>query len=146
MARILLAEADDCASRIISVYVERRGHQVVCARDGEVAVREISRFRPDLVLSELILPMRSGFDILAAVQHLGLASSTPVIFVTAVASEQMIDRALGQGAIDYIVKPFNLRDLALSADLALAQRRAINAPDKTRGAHGLRGGQLAEVA
>ena len=84
----------------------------------------ITRHAPQLVLTEIMLPMRSGFEILGAVRGLGLMASMPVIFITANASEREMDRALAAGISDYIVKPFHLRELALRVDLALGRREA----------------------
>ena len=84
----------------------------------------ITRHAPQLVLTEIMLPMRSGFEIVGAVQGLGLMARMPVIFVTANASEREMDRALAAGISDYIVKPFHLRELALRVDLALGRREA----------------------
>jgi len=82
------------------------------------------RHAPQLFLTEIMLPMRSGFELLDAVRGLGLMASMPVIFVTANASEREMDRALAAGISDYIVKPFHLRELALRVDLALGRREA----------------------
>ncbi len=106
----------------------------------------IMRHAPQLVLTEIMLPMRSGFEILGAVQGLGLMASIPVIFVTANASEREMDRARAAGASDYIVKPFHLRELALRVDLCLDRRAAATAAIARSGSDLLRASGMAVAA
>lgn len=124
MAKILLADPDRYAGETIASCLERNGHEIISKDNGEDAIAAIIRHAPQLVLTEIMLPMRSGFEILGVVQGLGLNGSMPVIFVTANASEREMDRALAAGISDYIVKPFHLRELALRVDLALVRREA----------------------
>jgi len=130
LARILLAETDAFAGETIASCLERSGHEVVRTDNGEEAITAITAFSigaPHLVLTEIMLPMRSGFEILGAVRSMDPLARMPVIFVTANASEREMDRALAAGVTDYIVKPFHLRELALRVDLALARRAAATA-------------------
>lgn len=124
MARILVADPDECACETVAICLERSGHEVVRVQHGDAAMAAIMQHAPHLVMTEIMLPMRSGFDLLAAVKRLGLGISMPVIFVTASATEREMDRALAEGVSDYIVKPYHLRELALRANLALMRRDA----------------------
>lgn len=124
MARILLAEPDEYAGETIASCLERNGHEIIRKDNGEDAIAALTRQAPQLVLTEIMLPMRSGVEILGVVRALGLIASMPVIFVTANASEREMDRARAAGVSDYIVKPFHLRELAMRVDLALARREA----------------------
>jgi len=127
LARILLAETDAYAAETIASCLERSGHEVIRSDNGENAIAAISHHALHLVLTEIMLPMRSGFEILGAVRALDPIARMPVIFVTANASEREMDRALAAGVSDYIVKPFHLREMALRVDLALARRAAAMA-------------------
>lgn len=127
MARILLAETDAYAGETIASCLERSGHEVIRSDNGEHAIAAIAAQPPHLVLTEIMLPMRSGFEILGAVRAMDPMARMPVIFVTANASEREMDRALAAGVTDYIVKPFHLRELALRVDLALERRAAAMA-------------------
>ncbi len=124
MARILIAEPDAYAGETIASCLERNGHEILRSDNGEEAIAAITRHAPQLVLTEIMLPMRSGFEILSAVRALGPTARMPVIFVTANSSEREMDRALAAGISDYIVKPFHLRELALRVDLCLKRRAA----------------------
>lgn len=124
MALILVADSDAYACEMVAVCLERSGHQVVCAEHGEAAMAAILQKSPQLVMTEIMLPMRSGFEILAALKGLGLGVSVPVMIVSASATQRDMDRAFAEGVSDYVVKPFHLRELALRANLALARREA----------------------
>lgn len=122
MARVLVADSDACARETVSMCLERWGHEVILAEDGTAAIAAIVRDRPQLVMTEIMLPMRSGFDILDAIKGFELAATVPVIFVTALSTERSMDRALAEGVSDYVVKPFHLHEIVMRANLALARR------------------------
>ena len=124
MARILLAETDGLTCETIATCLERNGHEIIAKDNGQDAIAAITSHAPHLILTEIMLPMRSGFEIIGTVRTLGQMVSMPVIFVTANSSEREMDRALAAGVSDYIVKPFHLRELALRVDLALERRAA----------------------
>lgn len=124
MARIVVADPDQYACETIVLSLERHGHDIIRASTGAAAITAVTQHAPQLVMTEIMLPMRSGFDILAAIKNLGLSGSIPVLFVSANASERAIDRALAEGVSDYIIKPFHPHEVALRANLALQRRRA----------------------
>lgn len=128
MARIVVADPDGYACETIALCLERHSHEIIRAQTGAAAISAITQRAPHLVMTEIMLPMRSGFDILAAVKNLGLLADVPVLFVTANAAEREIERALAEGVVDYIIKPFHPRELALRANLALG-RRAVGRAD-----------------
>lgn len=129
MARILVADPDDYTCETIAMCLERSGHEVVRAEHGDAAMTAIIQHPPHLVMTEIMLPMRSGFEILQTLNTLGLAASIPVMLVTANASQREMDRALEEGASDYVVKPFHLRELAMRVNLALKRREAAFAAE-----------------
>ncbi len=126
--------------------LERSGHEVVRAEHGDAVMTAIMQNAPHLVMTEIMLPMRSGFDILNALKGLGLAASIPVMFVTANASQREMDRALEEGVSDYVVKPFHLRELALRTSLALARREAAVVPFERPVTESARAHQRAVIA
>jgi DNA-binding response OmpR family regulator len=104
----------------VATYLEREGYEVEVLADGGTVIEAIDRFRPDLLVLDVMLPVRSGFDL---VRELRTQSSLPVILLTARSDET--DRVLGLelGADDYIVKPFSPRELAARVRSVL--RRAL---------------------
>ena len=93
----MLAEPDGYAGETIASCLERNEHEIIRKDNGEDAIAAIARHAPQLVLTQIMLPMRSGFEILGAVAGVGPIASMPVIFVTANASEREVNRALAVG-------------------------------------------------
>ena len=119
MAKILLAEDDNQIGDMISFKLSNSGHQIVRARDGEQAVKLVARERPDLILLDAMMPGLSGFEVLRRLKSDSTVRSIPVIMVTAKGHERDVLTGLRGGAIDYIVKPFSLKELSARVELAL---------------------------
>lgn len=115
MARkILLVEDDPDARMGMTMRLRAWGFEVIQAGDGQSAITLVQNKRPDLVLLDLGLPAGDGFTVLQRLSHLGNASATPVIVLTARSSKADHERALSLGAVDLFVKPAD-NDLLLAA-------------------------------
>ena len=108
MKRILVVEDESKIARLVRDYLEHAGFAVVVAGDGEVALAEARRSRPDLVVLDLGLPGRDGLDVARGLRRV---SNVPIVMLTARGDET--DRIVGLelGADDYVVKPFSPREL-----------------------------------
>lgn len=109
-SRVLLA--DDNAD--MRGYVERllsEQFDVVTAGDGEEAFQKALEFRPDLVLSDIMMPRLDGFGLLKKVRSHPEIKNTPLIFLSARAGEEAKVEGLDAGADDYLIKPFSAREL-----------------------------------
>jgi len=124
--RILVVEDEESMVAGLEYALEREGYEVLLARDGESALTTLRSQAPDLVLLDVMLPRRSGFDVLRALRREG--RTVPVIVVTAKGQE--IDKVHGfdLGADDYVTKPFSLAEL-LARIRARLRRRAADASD-----------------
>lgn len=100
---VVLIEDDPRLGAQLKPELERAGFACEWVRDAEAGLRAIEREVPDLVLLDLMLPDRSGFDVLAALRR---RSQVPVIVITAKALGEDKVRALDLGADDYVTKPF----------------------------------------
>jgi DNA-binding response OmpR family regulator len=118
--RVLVVDDEPTVREVVATYLEREGYDVEVLAEGGTVIEAIERFRPDLLVLDVMLPVRSGFDL---VRELRTQSSLPVILLTARSDET--DRVLGLelGADDYIVKPFSPRELAARVRSVL--RRAL---------------------
>jgi two-component system alkaline phosphatase synthesis response regulator PhoP len=105
--RILVVDDDKEIVRIIRAYLEKAGYSVSVAYEGETALHIIRSDRPDLVVLDLMLPDRDGWDITRIVRGDPSLAATPIVMLTARVEGE--DRVLGLdlGADDYIPKPFN---------------------------------------
>lgn len=107
--RVLVVDDEPTVREVVANYLEREGFVVEVLGEGGAVMDAIERFEPDLVVLDVMLPVRSGFDL---VRELRTRTELPVILLTARSDET--DRVLGLelGADDYIVKPFSPRELA----------------------------------
>ena len=109
--RILVVDDDKEVVRLMRGYLEQAGFQALVAYNGETALHILQRERPDLVLLDLMLPDRNGWDITRQVRTDPLLAHTPIIMLTARVLDE--DKILGLelGADDYITKPYNPREV-----------------------------------
>jgi len=99
---------DDAYSelKLMESILRNAGHQVVTLIDGEALEDKVSSERPDVVLLDIVLPKRNGFEILRSLKKNELTKATPIVLVSS--KNQQSDMAWGrrQGADDYLPKPF----------------------------------------
>jgi two-component system phosphate regulon response regulator PhoB len=119
MARILLAEDEKQIADMISFKLTNGGHQVIRAQDGEQAFAAARRELPDLILLDAMMPGINGFEVLRRLKADASLRNIPVIMVTAKGHERDVLSGLRGGAIDYVVKPFSLKELSARVELAL---------------------------
>jgi two-component system alkaline phosphatase synthesis response regulator PhoP len=126
MSRILVVDDDKQIVRLVQSYLERAGHQVLTAYDGETALHTIRRERPDLVVLDLMLPDRDGWDITRTVRSDASLANLPIIMLTARIEDTDKIVGLELGADDYIAKPFNPHEVVARVRAVL--RRVGGAP------------------
>ena len=128
MAKILLAEDDRQIGDMISFKLGNSGYQVIRAPDGEQAIALAGTERPDLILLDAMMPGISGFEVLRRLKSDVLLRTIPVIMVTAKGHERDVLNGLRGGAVDYIVKPFSLKELSARVELALRREPPATSP------------------
>lgn len=121
MSRMKLLIVDDEATILetVELKMRREGYTTFTAGTAEEGMRLYKRIRPDLIILDIMLPQRSGFDFCRAVRK---DSTTPIIFVSARTAETDRVQGLELGGDDYVTKPFNLNELAARVKAVL--RRA----------------------
>jgi DNA-binding response OmpR family regulator len=113
--RILTADDDPQLLRLIARNLEFEGYDVVTASDGTLALEQIERLAPDLVLLDVMMPRMDGFTVCQRVREFSLV---PIILITARGQDQDKVKGLDLGADDYLTKPFSVEEL-------LARVRAV---------------------
>jgi DNA-binding response OmpR family regulator len=105
--------ADDNADicELLKVGLGRLDLDVLVATNGREAYELIVSRRPNLVLLDLVMPELNGLEVLTKLREHAEFSKLPVIMITARTQDDDIERGFGLGATDYILKPFNLKDL-----------------------------------
>jgi two-component system alkaline phosphatase synthesis response regulator PhoP len=109
--RILVVDDDREIVRLVRAYLEQSGYQVLVAYDGETALHILRRERPDLVVLDLMLPDRDGWDVTRVVRGDSALVGTPIIMLTARVEDHDKIVGLELGADDYVAKPFNPREV-----------------------------------
>ncbi|WP_059050200.1 response regulator transcription factor [Paenibacillus senegalimassiliensis] len=117
--KIFMVEDDPSISTMVQDYLTKEGYDITLVSDGEQALQQFVPGSYDLVLLDLMLPKRSGLEVL---EHIRRLSRVPILILSAKDNE--VDKALGLriGADDYIAKPFSLMELAARVQASI--RRA----------------------
>lgn len=102
--KIAVVEDDQFLSKAFILKLNAAGFDAIAIRDGQDAFDTISREMPDLVLLDLMLPKRSGFDILADLKKDEKLKNIPVIIMSNLGQEEEVQRGLSLGASEYLVK------------------------------------------
>ena len=106
--RILVVDDDTALAEMIGIVLRSEGFEPVFCADGSLAVEAFRRANPDLVLLDLMLPGRDGIEVAESIRSF---SGTPIIMLTAKSDTADVVRGLESGADDYMVKPFNPKEL-----------------------------------
>lgn len=102
--KILLTEDELFLSSLLQMKLEQEGFQVQRAKDGEEAMQMLETFVPDLMLLDLILPKKNGFEVLESLRQDPRFQKIPVIIISMLGQDTDIARGKSLGVIDYIVK------------------------------------------
>ena len=121
---ILLAEDDRLLRKAAEATLKRQGYRVVLAVDGEEALQVARAERPDLILLDLIMPKRQGFEVLRELKGSPDTAGIPVIILSNLGQERDIQQAMDLGAVAYYVKAnLSLDGLVKHVEAALERRR-----------------------
>ena len=122
MIRILVVDDDPNISELLNIYLEKEGYEVRTAADGNEGVALFKAYSPDLVLLDIMMPRKDGWQVCREIREI---SSVPIIMITA--KGETIDKVLGLelGADDFIVKPFDMKEVF--ARIKAVLRRYSNA-------------------
>ena len=106
MSYILFAEDDTTLRNAITLALESEGYEVRACKDGADALAAYAERRPDLMILDVMMPKKSGYDVCAEIRHND--DLLPVMFLTAKSTEEDVVLGLGLGADDFIAKPVRL--------------------------------------
>ena len=119
--KILVVDDDPNISELLKKYFVNEGYEVKVASDGAEGVSQFKMFEPDLVLLDIMLPKKDGWQVCREIREI---SSKPVIMVTA--KGEVFDKVLGLelGADDFVVKPFDMKELSARVKAVLRRYQA----------------------
>jgi DNA-binding response OmpR family regulator len=130
--RILVVDDDRHLARLVRSYLEQAGYQVEVAYDGESTLRALRQARPDLLVLDLMLPDRDGWEITRLARADTTLAGLPIIMLTARVDDADKVVGLELGADDYITKPFNPREVLARVRAVLRRSAGPPAPGAIR--------------
>ena len=104
MKKILIVEDDTFLSQMYATKLEQASYQAEIADDGEKAISKIKEGRPDLVLLDIVLTKKDGYEVLRQIKQDDQLKSIPVILLTNLGQKTEVEKGLGLGANAYIIK------------------------------------------
>jgi DNA-binding response OmpR family regulator len=109
--KILIADDEPNIVMALEFLMQNSGYEVRTVADGEQALSELGEFRPDLVLLDVMMPKRNGYEICQWIRVTPALARTKVLMLTAKGRDVDVEKGLGVGADAYVTKPFATKDL-----------------------------------
>jgi DNA-binding response OmpR family regulator len=120
MKKILFVEDEESLQRAFEDMLPANTYEVIKALNGELGVKSAREYKPDIILLDLILPKKDGFEVLEELKNDEETKNIPVIVLTNLEGSADIERALGLGATTYLVKAnYTIDDLMSKIEKAL---------------------------
>lgn len=126
LGRVLVVDDDKNICELLRLYLEKEGYGVILAHDGEEAVVKFNALKPDIILLDIMLPGIDGWQVCREIRK---KSNVPIIMITA--KVETFDKVLGLelGADDYIMKPFDSKELVARVKAVLRRYQAVPKPE-----------------
>jgi CheY-like chemotaxis protein len=109
--KILVADDEPEVIDLVRIMLEREGHTIVGASNGEQALSLARTDQPDLILLDVLMPKMSGLEVLKHLQADPATAAIPVIVLSVVTTHPEVQSAVHRGAVAYLTKPFELREM-----------------------------------
>jgi two-component system, OmpR family, response regulator VicR len=120
--KILVIEDDILMVKILEFVLRKEGYQITIAKDGIEGLEKIQSFNPDMIITDIILPFKSGLEIISFVKE--NHKNIPVIVVSSMGEEERtVMEAFNLGADDFVSKPFNPNELKLRVKRLFARNQ-----------------------
>ena len=110
--KIVLAEDNSTLSLLLKFRLEKEGYDLLMAEDGKEALELIEKNKPDLILTDIMMPFISGLEVISHVRNV-LKDQTQIIVFSAAGQEEMVLKAFNLGANDFMGKPFSPNELVI---------------------------------
>jgi CheY-like chemotaxis protein len=118
---LVIADDDSSITTLLNMTLKKAGFDCHVASDGGAAVELAKKVRPDLVIVDVNMPHRDGFEVLSMLRQAPETATTKVLMLTACEQEVDVLRGFGLGADDYVIKPFNPMEISARVKSLLAR-------------------------
>lgn len=119
--KVLIADDEPNIVTSLQFLMKKSGYETSVARDGDEALTEVERFRPDLLLLDVMMPKRDGFEVCQKLRASGW-TDLKIVLLTAKGRETEVAKGLAVGADAYVTKPFSTRELVEQVNRLLVGR------------------------
>ncbi len=123
--KVLIVDDDPWILRMVTTVLEKRGHAVFSAGDGQEAYAKALEVQPDLIVTDVMMPRMDGWALVRSLRARPEFALVPVIFLTALGSDEDRIHGFRLGADDYLAKPFRFEELDLRVGNALRKRAEV---------------------
>lgn len=124
--QILVVDDDAVTARFIASLLREHDYDVLVAEDGAHALELVERHELAMVVSDLVMPYRDGYSVLRAIRRNEKFHDLPVLLLSMRDREEDIVKGLEEGADDYVIKPFNARELLARIRKILHRKRKVS--------------------
>jgi len=128
-ATVLVVDDDPVILKLLEVNFEMEGFEVVRAADGFEGLERAREVLPDIVVLDVMMPRMTGYEVAKALKEGTDTAHIPIIFVTARAQSNDVERGMELGVDDYVTKPFDPLDLIARVNTLLARAAEPEAPE-----------------
>jgi len=118
--KILIAEDEPSIVVALEYLLQRRGYDVHIARNGDEALKQVEAHVPDLVLLDVMMPLRSGYDVCKRIRERPDWRHIKIVMLSAKGRDAEVNKGLAAGADLYVTKPFSTREMVEKIDGLLA--------------------------
>lgn len=120
--KILIADDEPNIVLSLEFLMEQSGYEVAIARDGEQALQQMQTFQPDLILLDVMMPVRNGYEVCQAIRENSAWDKVRIVMLSAKGRDLEVSKGLALGADAYVTKPFSTRELIALVQGLLAER------------------------
>ena len=129
---IMVVDDSRLVCRLVKEGLERAGFQVVTAKNGKIAYELITQRKPDLIVSDLDMPVMTGFELCDALHSHPEYAAIPFVVMSTISDRGHMKRIIRRGAVSYIVKPFNIDQVVILVERLLSDQFQILLKERER--------------
>ncbi|HRH60072.1 MAG TPA: response regulator transcription factor [Chitinophagaceae bacterium] len=119
--KILIAEDDEIMLHVIERQLQIENYETRTAENGNEALQAMENFQPDLIITDIVMPLTSGLELIGVVRSSG--STVPILVLSAIDQENTVLAAISLGADDFIAKPFIPSELSMRVKKLLDKKK-----------------------
>lgn len=131
MDRVLVVEDDQIMRNLLVLALSRSGYDVIEAKDGDEGFRKAREEKPDLIITDLIMPVKNGYELASDLRNNPITASIPIMMMTGLDEEQDELKAFQEDVDEYIIKPVKISVLRSRIAILLNRGRALRGEKNT---------------